>query len=264
MAIAAQDGLDPLPGARTTEPAFGLTAYWIEDAQRVLAEARGYTVVEADVVIATHLSELIKSHAPELLSRQDVQHMLDHLRQINPAAVNELVPELASVGQLHQVLRALLEEGVPILDQSTIVEALADGLRASDSLTEAAEQVRAALGRTICERHRAEDGAMHVYLIDPALEGEIAESLVDTPQGQMPLMEPSLLQAILDALQRAVEDLVARGHHPVVLTAPQLRRHLRALIARSFPDLAVLSHNELVPEVRVRSAGTVEVPMEAA
>ena len=262
MAIAAQDGLDPLPGTSATEPAFGLTAWWIDPAQRALAEARGYTVVEPDVVIATHLSELIKSHAPELLSRQDVQSMLDHLRHTNPAAVTELVPELASVGQLHQVLRALLEEGVPVLDFATIVEALADGLRATASLVEATEHVRAALGRNICERHRGEDGAMHVYVMDPILEGEIAESLVDTPQGQMPLLEPGLLQGLIGALEQAVEDLAARGHQPVVLTAPQLRRHLRALAARSLPDLAVLSHNELVPEVRVRSVGT--VGLEAA
>lgn len=181
MAIATQEGLDPLPGTALTEPAFGLTAYWIDEPQRLLAEARGYTVVEPDVVIATHLSELIKRHAPELLSRQDVQELLDHLRQVNPAAVNELVPELASVGQLHQVLRALLQEGVPILDQATIVEALADGLRAGESLVEATERVRAALGRIICERHRDADGVMHVYLLDPALEAEIADSLVDSP-----------------------------------------------------------------------------------
>jgi flagellar biosynthesis protein FlhA len=259
MAIAAQDGLDPLPGKSMIEPAFGLTAWWIEEGQRALAEARGYTVVEPDVVIATHLSELIKSHAPELLSRQDVQTMLDELRSTNPAAVTELIPELASVGQLHQALRALLDEGVPVLDFATIVESLADGLRVTDSLAEATEHVRGALGRSICEKHRGEDGTMHVYVLDPLLEGQIAESLVDTPSGQMPLLEPGLLRGLLDALQAAVEDLVARGHQPVVLTAPQLRRHMRGLVARSFPDLAVMSHNELVPEVRVRSVGTVAV-----
>ncbi len=259
MAIAAQDGLDPLIGDPVTEPAFGLTAWWIEPAQRALAEARGYTVVEPDVVVATHLSELIKVHAPELLGRQGVQNMLDDLRATNPAAVTELVPDLASVGQIHQVLRALLAEGVPILDFATIIEALADGLRVTDSLADAAEQVRAALGRNICERHRGDDGAMHVYVLDPALEGQIAESMVDTPSGQMPLLEPDLLTALLEALSSAVEDLTARGHSPVLLAAPQLRRHLRGLFARSFPDLAVISHDELVPEVRVRSLGAVAV-----
>jgi len=181
------------------------------------------------------------------------------LRSTNPAAVTELVPELASIGQLHQALRALLDEGVPVLDFATIVESLADGLRVTDNIAEACEHVRGALGRSICEKHRGEDGTMHVYVLDPLLESQIAESLVETPGGQMPLLEPSLLRGLLDALQAAVEDLVARGHQPVVLTAPQLRRHMRGLVSRSFPDLSVMSHNELVPEVRVRSVGTVAV-----
>jgi flagellar biosynthesis protein FlhA len=274
MAIAAspfagaageeQDGLDGLPGNRVTEPAFGLPAYWIEPDQRSIAEARGYTVVEPDVVLATHLSEAIKSHAPELLSRQDVQMMLDQLRQSNPAAVNELIPDLASVGQLHQVLRALLEEGVPILDLSTIAEALADGLRTTEGLADAAETVRAALARTICEKYRDEQGTLHVYVMDPMLEAQIAEGLVDTPQGQVCLLEPLALQQILEALQHAVEDLLAHGYEPVVLTSPPIRRHLRGLIARSLPDLAVMSHNEVVPEVSLRSLGSVALEAVAA
>jgi flagellar biosynthesis protein FlhA len=257
MAIAAQEGLDDLPGQRVAEPAFGLPAYWIEAEHRSLAEARGYTVVEPDVVLATHLSELIKAHAPELLSRQDVQSMLDQLRQSNPAAVNELIPDMASVGQLHQVLRALLLEGVAILDFATIVEALADGLRTTDSLADATETVRAALARTICEQHRGESGMLHVYMMDPMLEAQIAEALVDTAQGQVCALEPAALQQLLEALRQATEDLLAHGHQPVVLAAPQVRRHLRTLVARSLPDLAVISHHEVVPEISVRSLGSV-------
>ncbi len=264
MAIASGEGLDALPGASVTEPAFGLSAYWIEPEQRSIAEARGYTVVEPDVVLATHLSELIKQHGSEVLSRQDVQLMLDQLRQTNPAAVNELIPDLASVGQLHQVLRALLEEGVPILDLSTIVEALADGLRVTESLTEAIEFVRAALGRTICEKSRSEDGQLYVYIMDPVLEAQISEALVDTPHGEVCILEPSALQQLLEATNHAVEDMLARGYPPAVLAAPPIRRHLRALLARNFPDLAVLSHQEIVPEMRVRSLGSVGLAAAAA
>jgi flagellar biosynthesis protein FlhA len=266
MAIATREGLDELPGTSIIEPAFGLPAWWIDAEQRTLAEARGYTVVEPEVVLATHLSELIKAHAPELVSRQDVQVMLDELRQTNPAAVNELIPEMASVGQLHQVLQALLDEGVPIADMSTIVEALADGLRASGDLMAAAEYVRAALARTICEQLR--DGeTLAAYVLDPELEALVAESIVETPQGQSCLLDPAALHAMLRSVQSAAEELGARGSAPVILTSPPIRRHLRALVRRSFPDVTVLSHAEIVPELTLRARGaialepeTVEVP----
>jgi len=268
LAIAAPAGaresLDPLPGPPVTEPAFGLPAWWIGPSERALAEARGYTVVEPEVVLATHLSELIARHAAELLSRQDVQLLLDGLRHVNPAAVNELVPDLASVGQLHQVLRGLLAEGVPITDLGTIVEALADGLRATPDLTEATEQVRAALGRAICERRGGEDGVLAVYLLDPELEGRIAEAIVETPQGPLCLLDPADLQELLRGTQRAIEEMAARGHAPVLLTSPPVRRHVRALLERSFPELGVLSHAEVAPEVRLRALGTIALAAVAA
>ncbi len=259
MAIAAHEALDPLPGRSVTEPAFGLPAWWIEPAQRALAEARGYTVVEPEVVLATHLSELIKSHASELLSRQDVQMMLDDLRRSNSAAVNELIPDLASVGQLHQALSALLEEGVPIADLSTIVEALADALRVAPDLAEATEHVRVALGRAICECHRDDDGALSVYVLDPELEARIAGSMVDTAQGPACLLDPADLRALLEAAQRAIEEMAAQGRAAVVLTSAPIRRHLRALTARSFPELTVLSHAEVAADVRVRALGSIAV-----
>ncbi|MFW6438245.1 MAG: flagellar biosynthesis protein FlhA [Armatimonadota bacterium] len=258
MAIATREGLDTLPGTSVIEPAFGLPAWWIEREQRTLAEARGYTVVEPEVVLATHLSELIKSHAQELISRQDVQVVLDDLRQTNPAAVNELVPEMASVGQLHQVLQSLLEEGVPITDMSTIVEALADGLRSSGDLATAGEYVRAALARTICERFR--DGeAVTAFVLDAELEAYIAESIVDTPAGPTCLLDPDLLQPMLQSVQSAVEELAAHAGEAIILTSPPVRRHVRALIRRSFPDVAVLSHAEIVPELTVRARGSIRI-----
>jgi len=263
-AAGEREGLDPLPGQACTEPAFGLPAWWIEPAQRTLAEARGYTVVEPEVVLATHLSELIGRHAAELLGRQDVQTMLDDLRHVNPAAVNELIPDMASVGQLHQVLRGLLAEGVPISDLSTIVEALADGLRVSPDLAEGGEHVRAALGRVICERFRDADGVLCVYVLDPELEARLAEAVVDTPQGPMCLPDPADLRALLEGARRASEKMAAQGHTPVLLTSAPIRRHARALISRSFPELALLSHAEVVPEVRVRALGSITLEAVAA
>ena len=258
MAIATREGLDDLPGTSVIEPAFGLPAWWIEREQRTLAEARGYTVVEAAVVLATHLSELIKTHAPELISRQDVQTMLDDLRHTNPAAVNELIPDMASVGQLHQVLQGLLDEGVPISDMSSIVEALADGLRASGDLATAGEYVRAALARTICEKFR--DGeALTAFVLDSELEAFIAESIVEAPGGPACLLDPQVLQAMLRSVQSAVEDLAAHSGEAIILTSPPVRRHVRALIHRSFPDVAVLSHAEIVPEVTVQARGSISI-----
>jgi flagellar biosynthesis protein FlhA len=263
MAIATREGLDELPGTSVTEPAFGLPAWWIDREQRTLAEARGYTVVAPEVVLATHLSELIKAHAPELISRQDVQMMLDELRHTNPAAVNELVPDMASVGQLHQVLQGLLDEGVPISDMSTIVEALADGLRASGDLATAGEYVRAALARTICEQFR-EDDTITAYVLDPELEAMVAESVVDGPGGQTCLLDPQALQGMLQSVQSAVEELAAHGQEPIVLTSPPVRRHVRALIRRSFPDVAVLSHAEIVPELTVQARGSISLQGQMA
>ena len=263
MAIATRDGLDGLPGSGVTEPAFGLPAWWIDREQRTLAEARGYTVVEPGVVLATHLSELVKAHAAELIARQDVQVMLDGLRQVNAAAVNELIPDLASVGQLHQVLQGLLDEAVPITDLSTIIEALADGLRMTGDLAAAGECVRAALARTICERHRDED-ALTAYVLDPELEALIAESLVDTPQGAACLLDPDALRAMLRAVKQAVDDTAAEGRAPVVLTSPPVRRHLRSLLRRSFPEVAVLSHAEIVPELTLHADGVIALDRELA
>ena len=257
MAIATREGLEELPGAAVIEPAFGLPAWWIDPEQQGLAEARGYTVVEPDVVLATHLSELIKDHAPELLSRQDVQMLLDDLRHTNPAAVNELVPDLASVGQVHQVLQQLLDEGVPIMDMSTITEAMADGLRVSGDLRDACEHVRVALRRTICERHQDDDGVLSVYVLDPELESEIAEAVVDTPQGPTCLLDPEVCQGLLESVQSSADDLTAQGREPVILTSPPIRRHLRELLRRSFPDVAVLSHAEILPEMQVRALGAI-------
>lgn len=260
MAIATREGLEPLAGTAVTEPAFGLPAWWIERSGRTLAEARGYTVVEPEVVLATHLTELVKAHAAELLSRQDVQTMLDELRRANAAAVNELVPEMASVGQLHQVLQGLLEEDVPIADMSTIVEALADGLRTTGELAGAAEHVRAALARTICERHREGD-MLTVWVLDPELEALIAESVVETPQGQSCLLDPDALRGMLRSLQVAVDEMAPRGRAPIVLASPPVRRHVRALVRRSFPDVPVLSHAEIVPELTVQARGTIALEM---
>jgi flagellar biosynthesis protein FlhA len=263
MAIATRDGLDDLPGTEVTEPAFGLPAWWIDREQRTLAEARGYTVVEPEVVLATHLSELIKAHAPELITREDVQMMLDELRHTNPAAVNELVPEMASVGQVHQVLQGLLDEGVPISDMSTIVEALADGLRMTGDLATAGEHVRVALSRIICEQFRDGD-TLTTFILDAQLEAMIAEAIVDTPAGPTCLLDPQALQAMLRSVQSAVEELAADAAEPVVLTSPPVRRHVRALIGRSFPDVAVLSHAEIVNELTVQARGSIALDTQMA
>ncbi len=260
LAMASDPTTEPIGGQDAREPVFGLPAKWLDPQNRPVAEARGYTVVEPSTVIATHLSEIAKSKAAELLNRQDVQGLIDRVREGEPAVVAELIPEMASVGQVQHVLRSLLHERVPIRDMPTILEALADALRVTEDLEEATEIVRLALARVINERYRQQDNRVCVITVEPQVEAQIAENTVKTLQGSVCALEPGLLQQILQSAGAAIEHLIALGHEPVVLASPGVRRHLRALLGRYFPAVAVLSHAEIVPEMQVEALGSITMP----
>jgi flagellar biosynthesis protein FlhA len=259
MAMDSGEAAGQLRGVSTTEPAFGLPATWVPDAARAEAEALGYTVVDGEAVVATHLTETIRAHAAELLTRQETRKLLDDLKQTNAAAVEEVVPEQLSLGEVQRVLQALLREGVPIKDLGAIVEAIGDKSRLTRDPAVLAEYARAALGRTITAPHL--DAAMRLRAIslDPAVEQEIGESIAQTADGEQLAMEPSRAQDLLMALRGQLDSSLAQGGRPVLLCSGRARRHLRHLCEQSLPQLTVCSYNEIVPGVRVENMGVVQV-----
>ncbi len=260
MAMKTRADAPPLEGLAATDPVFGLEAWWIEPRMRAIAEARGYTVVEPSTVIATHLSEIINAHTAELLSRQDVHDLIERLRDTEPAVVNDLIPDLASVGEVQQVLRALLAERIPIKDLSSILEALADGMRMTQQLDQAIELVRMHLGRTICGQYTDEENTLHVLTLSPQVEEQIQSSVTEAAGGTICAPPPEFVQELVRQLHEGMQQLAAMGHEPVVLTAPQVRRYVRALVGQELPTLAVLSHAEIVADVRVKNIATITVP----
>ena len=264
LAMNAGLATEELDGVITTEPAFGLPARWISAPRKPRAELLGYTVVDPASVLATHLSELIRRHAPELLSRQDSQRLLDHLKQEYPTVVEELVPGILTVGEVQGVLQALLREQVSIRDLVTIAEALADRGRQTREVDVLAEAARQALARQLTMQHRQPDGRLHALTLHPRLEQVLAASLQPSETGPGLAVEPALLQRLLQTLAGELEAAAVRGHHPVLLASSRIRRPLRRLIERSLPQLAVLAYSEVASEVEVEAVGMVEVEEYAA
>ncbi len=259
LAMDSGEAAGQLPGVPTTEPAFGLPATWVPDAARAEAEALGYTVVDPESVVATHLTETIRGHAAELLTRQETRKLLDALKETNAAAVEEVVPDQLSLGEVQRVLQALLREGVPIRDLGAIIEEIGDKSRLTRDPAVLAEYARAALGRTITAPHI--DGTMRLRTIslDPAIEQEIGESIAQTPDGEQLAMEPNRAQALIAALGQQLDGALAQGARPVLLCSARARRHLRRLVEQPLPQLTVCSYNEIVPGVRVENMGVVQV-----
>jgi flagellar biosynthesis protein FlhA len=237
-------------GESAVEPAFGLPALWISGADKERAEIVGYTVVDPETVLITHVSELIKRHGPELLTRQDVQRLLDGLAKDHPKVIEELIPHHITLGGIQKVLQNLLREEVPIRDLLTIVESLADHAPHSKDTDELTEYVRHALARTITSSFRSPEGLLPVMTIDPQIERMIRERAQDGIT-----IEPHVAQRIMTAVQQAVETFGKRGLLPVFLTAASVRRHLRQLISQYLPQIAVLSHNEIAGGVKIQSLG---------
>ncbi|HEY8416781.1 MAG TPA: flagellar biosynthesis protein FlhA [Limnochordales bacterium] len=243
-----------IQGIETREPAFGLPALWIAPSERLAAEQAGYTVVDASAVLATHLTEIIRRHAADLLGRQETRTLLDKVKEEFPAVVEELVPELLSVGEVQRVLQNLLREGVPIRNLVVILEVLADAARTSRDVAFLTEAVREGLAAQICQLYTAEGGVLSALTLDPALEEELRGALQD---GQTLAWAPQRAQLFLDRLARAYEAAVARGHNPVLLCPPALRRHVRQLTMRPLPRLPVLAYSEIAAGVEVRAVGMV-------
>jgi flagellar biosynthesis protein FlhA len=247
-----------LIGETTKEPAFGLPALWISAADRERAEMTGYTVVDPETVLITHISELIKRYAPELLTRQDVQRLLDGLAKDHPKVVEELIPHHLTLGGVQKVLQNLLREEVPIRDLLTITETLADYAPHTKDPDELTEHVRQALARTITACFRSPEGLIPVMTFDPQIERLVRERLQEGIS-----IEPQVTQRIMTAVQRSVESFTKRGLLPVFIAGTGVRRHLRQMISHYMPQIAVLSHNEIADGVKIQSLGIIRCSDES-
>jgi len=244
-----------IAGIATVEPAFGLPAIWITEDKKERAQIAGYTVVDCTTVMTTHLTEIIKKHAHELIGRQEVQNLLDNLLKSYPKLVEELVPAVLSLGTIMRVLQNLLKEGVSIRDLRTILETMADWAPVTQDTDILTEYVRHALSRTICS-DLADGGVIPLITLSRDIENSIQESVQHREQGSYLAIDPGKAQKILDALGESIHSFQG-GQTPTLLVAPQIRPHVRSLTERYFPALTVISHNEVSPNLKVKSLGTV-------
>ena len=249
---------EEIPGEETIEPAFGLPAIWINEVYRERAELCGYTVVDPISVLATHLTEVVKSHSDELLGRQDVQTLIDSVKQDHPAVVSELVPAMMSVGEIQKVLICLLRERVPVRDLVTILETLADSATFTKDPDVLAEYVRRALSRSITRQY-IQNNMLTCLTLEPQAENQIASSVQHTERGSFVNMDPGLLQQFIASLSKELQKLTSAGYHPILLTSPASRLYVRKLTERIAPNLVVLSFAELENHIEVQSLGMVKI-----
>jgi flagellar biosynthesis protein FlhA len=250
-----------IPGTETREPAFGLPAIWISEDQRARAERNNYTVVPASSVIATHLTDLIKRHSAELLTRDEVRKLLDTAKEKCPAVVEEVVGPMLKLGEVQKVLQNLLRERVPIRDLQTILENLGDWAGRTKDLEILTEYTRNALARTICAQYTDSENRIHCITLDPALEDTINAHIERTETGSYLTLPPTRANAIVEAVRKQVEQNVVPVGTLTILCSPQVRLQLRKLIESTVPNTPVLAFNEVVRDIRVESHGLVTVEM---
>ncbi len=248
---------EEISGIPTFEPSFHLPALWITEGQRERAESLGYTVVDPPSIIATHLTEVIRSHISELLTRQDVQNLIDNVQEANSTLISELVPKLLGVGEIQKVLQNLLKEGISIRDLITIFETLADyapTTRDTDVLT---EYVRQSLKRAISNKYFPPKETTSVVTLDPKIEQEIMGSIKQTEQGAYITLDPEKTQNIIHSVEEEVEKLENLGKNPIIITSPIVRMYFKKLTQDYFKDLIVISYNEIESNVELQSVGMV-------
>jgi len=257
LAMDAGGATGLLEGIKTTEPVFGLPAVWIKGKEREQAQVSGYTVVDNTTILATHISEIIKKHAHELVGRQELQQLLDGVAATLPKVVEELVPSLLSLGTVLRVVKNLLKESVSIRDLRSILETLADFGGVTKDPEMLTEFVRQSLGRYIVEQYKREDDTLCVLSMDREVEETIADAVQLSEQGSYLAIEPGVAQRILAAIRRNAEQFDATGALPVLMASPTIRRHVKKLTERFMPNLAVISHNEIPPNIKIQSLGVV-------
>jgi len=255
---------DDVPGIKTVEPAFGTAAKWIEADERSRAEMAGYSVVEPAAVMATHLTEIIRSNAAEILGRRETQQLIDHLRESNEALVSELLETTGvKLGVIQKVLQGLLRERVPIRNLELIFEAISDYAEAAqmnpDTLI---EYCRMNLARIITNLYIDQEGQLPVITVDPNIESRIIEGMQRGGSAGIMATDPAYAERIISSIEAEANAAITSGYHPLILTTPQIRAHLRRLCERRIPQIIVLSYNEVAPDVAVSRIATVRLQNE--
>ena len=259
MAMDPGDVRKKIDGVATKEPAFGLDAVWIHPSKREEAEIAGYTVVDLPTVMATHITEMVRTHAHELLGRQEVSQLIDNLKKTHPKVIEDLIPDALSLGGVVRVLQNLLKEQISIRDLLTIFETLADEAARTKDLDLLTESVRKQLSRSITAKYSGDDGAVNVITFDSRLEELVSNSLLQTEQGVQLVMDPQSASKMISSIASKIETHPEIAGQPILLTSPTVRRHIFKLVSRFIPQLIVLSHNEISADARVQSIATVGV-----
>lgn len=247
-----------LDGISAKEPAFGLDAIWIESKDKEKAELNDYTIVDPVTVIATHLKEILKANSYDLMGRQEVKQLLEGIKEKYNVVVDELIPDIMSLGEVQKVLQNLLKENVPIYDLVTILEVLADNGNITKDVEVLTEHVRHALKRTIVKRYLNSEDSLMVITVHPDLEELIASNMRRTLSGSMPVLEPSTITKILDNIKNINDKMLINGIEPVILSSPKIRVAFRNLISFNFPGIPVLSINEIPNDIEITAVGLVE------
>ncbi|XOK58620.1 flagellar biosynthesis protein FlhA [Paenibacillus elgii] len=259
--LAMSPGIDDdsITGIDTLEPAFGLPALWIDEPTKERAELSGYTVVDPPSVVATHLTEIIKKHAHELLGRQETKALIENVKEHHPALVDDLIPNVLSIGDVQKVLVKLLREKISVRDLVTILETLADYGTYTKDPEVLTEYVRQGLSRQITQQYTTGGESLKVITVGPTLEKKIAESVQQSDQGSYLALDPTSSQVIYQKVTDQVTKLLQAGQQPIVLTSPTIRMYLRQLLERTMQDIPVLSYSELEPSVEIQSMGVVNL-----
>jgi flagellar biosynthesis protein FlhA len=257
LAMNATNSKVVLKGVPTVEPVFQLPATWVTDVERKNAEVSGFTVVDAPSVLITHLSETVRRHCHEILTRQDVQALLDNLKQTHPAVVNELIPGQLSMGQVQRILQNLLAEGISIRNLAGILEKVGDYAAFTKNPDELSEHARRALGPQLARPFQTDNGSMRAITIDPKLEAQLSQGVRQSASEVALVIEPRLARHVIDSLSRFIQQMMAAGQQPVVLCAPALRLAFRRFFENTFSDLSVLSYAEIPPRVQVQNAAVI-------
>jgi flagellar biosynthesis protein FlhA len=257
LAMNATNSKAVLKGMPTVEPVFQLPATWVAEMERKNAEVAGFTVVDAPSVLITHLSETVRRHSHEILTRQDVQALLDNLKQTHPAVVNELIPGQLSMGQVQRILQNLLAEGISIKNLAGILEKVGDFAALTKNPDELSEHARRALGAQLSRQFQTENGSVRAITIDPKLEAQLALGVRQSANEVALIIDPRIARHVIDSLSRVIQQMLAAGQQPVVLCAPQLRLAFRRFFENTFSDLAVLSYAEIPPRVQVQNAAVI-------
>lgn len=248
-----------IQGIRTIEPTFGLPALWINNDQREEAEIKGLTVVDPTTVMVTHLTETIKLHSYELLGRQEVKLIIDSVKEKYSAVVEELVPDLMTIGEIQKILQNLLREKVPIKDMVTILESLADNSKTTKDLELLTEYVRFSLSRTICNGLINEDRCITVATLHPQVEDIVGSNLQKSMQGTFPAIDPEITGRILNGIKEVLDSVYFYENQPIILVSPKIRPAFRRLIEMVYPHIVILSLNEIPNDVEIRTEGVVSI-----